>query len=85
MTAAEVSRPAYVAIELKQGYKHRDILDGFDATLEYFSDYIWGANYSIHGESIEINAFVLATLFSRYGYLFKEEGKFDPRHIVRGP
>jgi len=85
VTAAQISKPAYVAVELKRGYKHQDILDGFDAVLEYFSDYMWGANYSIHGESIEITAFVLATLFSREGYLFKEEGKFDPRGIVQGP
>lgn len=85
ITAAQISKPAYVAIELKQGYKHHDILDGFDATLGYFSDYIWGANYSIDDKAIEITAFVLATFFSQYGYLFKEEGKFDPRHIVRGP
>jgi len=85
ITTARISRPAYVAIELKRGYKHHDILDGFDATLEYFSDYMWGANYNIHGEPIEITAFVLATFFSQYGYLFKEEGKFDPHGIVRGP
>ena len=28
---------------------------------------------------------MLATLFSREGYLFKEEGKFDPYGIVQGP
>lgn len=85
ISAARISRPAYVAIELKRGYKHHDILDGFDAILEYFTDYMWGATYSIHGEPIEITAFVLATLFSQEGYLFKEEGKFDPHAIVRGP
>ena len=85
ITAAQVSRAVYVAVELKRGCKHQDILDGFDAVLEYFTDYIWGAEYSINGKSIEITAFVLATFFSQYGYLFKEEGKFDPRGIVRGP
>jgi len=85
ITAAQISKPAYVAIELKKGYKHHDILDGFDVILEYFTDYIWGAEYSINGKSIEITAFVLATFFSQYGYLFKEEGKFDPRGIVQGP
>ena len=85
VTAAQISKPAYVAVELKRGYKHQDILDGFDAILEYFTDYIWGAEYSIEGEPVEITAFVLATLFSKEGYLFKEEGKFDPRGIVKGP
>ena len=85
ITAAKISRSAYVAIELKRGYKHRDILDGFDAILQYFTDYMWGAEYIVDGEPIEISAFVLATFFSQYGYLFKGEGKFDPRNIVRGP
>ena len=85
ITAAQISRPACVAIGLKRGYKHQNILDGFDAILEYFADYMWGARYSIDGEPIEITAFVLATLFSQYGYLFEEEGKFDPHGIVRGP
>ena len=71
-------------IELKRGYKHHDILDGFDAVLQYFSDYIWGANYSIYGESVEITAFVLASLCSQYDYLFKEEGKFDPPTTLSG-
>ena len=87
LTAANLppKQGAYVAIEMKCGYKHHDVLDGFDAILEYLSDYLWGANYRIGNERIEIAAFVFATFFSQQGYLFKEEGKFDPRHIVRGP
>jgi hypothetical protein len=86
LTAAQTRIPgSYVAIEIKPGYKHHDILDGFDAILDYFGDYIWGAEYSINDEPVEISAFVFATLFSRDGYLFAEEGKFDPRAVVRGP
>lgn len=76
---------AYVAIEIKCGYKHRDILDGFDAILDYFSDYLWGAEYNIENKRIQISAFVYATFFSKQGFLFKEEGKFDPHRIVKGP
>jgi len=74
-----------VVIEIKRGYKHRDILDGFDSILDYFSDYLWGAEYKIEGKVIQISAFVFATFFSKQGFLFKEEGKFNPRRIVKGP
>ena len=57
--AQTLRRNAYVAIEIKRGYKHRDILDGFDAILDYFSDYLWGAEYTIDGRVIEIAAFDL--------------------------
>lgn len=76
---------AYVALEIKRGYKHHDILDGFDAILDYFSDYLWNAEYWIGNKPIQISAFVFATLFSRHGFLFKEEEKFNPHSIVRGP
>jgi hypothetical protein len=86
MSAAhKLKKGIYVAIEIKRGYKHHDILDGFDATLDYFSDYMWGAEYKINSEIIQISAFVFATVFSKDGFLFKEEGKFSPRHIVKGP
>jgi len=83
--AQTLKQGVYVAIEIKRGYKHHDILDGFDAILSYFSDYLWGAKYWIDNEPIQIAAFVFATFFSQHGFLFKEEGKFDPRGIVRGP
>ncbi|NLG83760.1 MAG: hypothetical protein GX493_03925 [Firmicutes bacterium] len=80
-----LKREAYVAVEIKRGYKHQDILDGFDAVLEYFSDYLFGAEYQVGGYTIDLAAFVLATYFSREGFLFAEEGKFEPHGIVRGP
>jgi len=45
--AQTLKKGVYVAIEIKCGYKHHDILDGFDAILDYFSDYLWGAEYKI--------------------------------------
>jgi len=82
--AQTLIRNAYVAVEIKRGYKHHDILDGFDEILEYLSDYLWGAEYRIHDKPIEITSFVFATFFSKEGFLFQEEGKFDFK-VVRGP
>jgi len=74
----------FLAVEVKPGYNHRDILDGFDAVLGYFLDYACGARYEIDGEKIEISAIVLVTAFGNKGYLFQAEGKFDPK-VVKGP
>lgn len=84
VAAQTIISGAYVAIEIKRGHKHHDILDGFDAILDYFGDYLWGAQYFINDEPIEITAFVFATRFSCYGYLFEQEKNFEP-HVVRGP
>jgi hypothetical protein len=75
----------YVAVEVKVGVKHQDILDAFDAVLQYFCDYLWGAEYMVGETSIEIGAFVVATRFSRRGFLWEAEGKFQPERIVKGP
>lgn len=85
MEAAGILQEAYVAIEIKPGSKHHDILDGFDAVLDYFGDCLWGARYSLDGQEIPLFAIVLATAFSPSGYLFEAEGKFDPTDIVLGP
>lgn len=83
--AKTLKQRAYVAIEIKPGYKHHDILDVFDAILDYFSDYLWGVEYYIHDNLIQIDAFVFATFFSQQAFLFQGEGKFNPQGIVRGP
>ncbi len=83
--ARSLKRNSYIAIEIKCGYKHKDILDGFDSILDYFADYLWGAEYRIDDKPIEVAAFVFATVFSPSGYLFEEEGKFSPKGVVRGP
>lgn len=49
-------------------------LNGFDAILDYYSDYLWGAEYWINNKQIPLYAFVFATFFSERGYLFSEEG-----------
>lgn len=76
---------SYVAVEVKPGNRHKDILDGFDAVLRYFTDYACGARYLIGSCAVDITAIVLVTSFGPRGHLFKEEAKFDPRGIVHGP
>lgn len=76
---------SFVAVEVKPCFKHHDVLDGFDAVLEYFNDYWWGTQYLVEGSPVLIAAFVLATHFSPDGYLFREEGKFDWRVVKMGP
>lgn len=51
LSAAQTLRQGVsIAVEIKCGYKHHDILDGFDAILDYFIDYLWGAEYKIDNE-----------------------------------
>lgn len=52
--AHTLKQDVYVAIEIKRGYKHHDILNGFDAILDYFSDYLWGAEYRIDNKPIQM-------------------------------
>jgi len=74
----------YIAIEIKIGSKHKDILDGFDSVLDYLNDYLWGAEYYVDNQKIDISAIVLATKYSPFGFLFKEEEKFNYK-VVKGP
>lgn len=37
------------------------------------------------GTQAEVAAIVLTTSYAPEGWLFQEEGKFDPKGIVRGP
>jgi hypothetical protein len=76
---------SFVAVEVKPCFKHHDVLDGFDAILEYFSDYWWGAEYVIEGELVPIAAFVLATHFSPNGYLFQQECNLSWQVVKKGP
>lgn len=57
----------FVAIEVKPGNKHRDILDGFDVVLAYFVDYACGARYEVEGTQVDIAAIVLATSYGPEG------------------
>jgi len=72
----------YVALEVKPGYKHPDIVSGFEDVLQYFSDYCWGARYSIKGKGlIRISVIALATYFSRDGFLWTAESAYGLRRV----
>lgn len=72
----------YIALEIKPGYKHVDLVNGFSDVIGYFTDYCWGTRYSIKGEGrIHIDAIVLATAFSHKGYLYGYEKQFGHRFI----
>lgn len=83
------TKNVYIALEIKPGYNHNKVFDGFGQVLNYLNDYCWGARYFIEGESgrsrsIHITAIALATNFSEQGYLFKQESKkFKPK-IIEG-
>lgn len=62
-----------VMIEVKPCEKHKDILNGIDQTIRYVGEYYSGrTKYTIKRE-IQIDAFVLATKYSPYGYLYSLE------------
>jgi len=63
-----------VLIEVKPGSKHRDMLDGVDQVLNYAGEYYSGRIQYKTNITIPINAFVLATKYSRFGYLYGHEG-----------
>ena len=66
--------PYNVMVEVKPGYAHKDILDGVDQTIRYAGEYFTGkVKYKTTVEK-KIDAFVLATKFSEYGYLYGNEG-----------
>lgn len=61
---------AYIALEIKVGWKHQEIVQGFDQVLSYFVDYCWGAQYLVEDKPIEVFAIVLFhLLFSRWLHL----------------
>jgi hypothetical protein len=64
-----------VMVEVKPGNEHHDLLDGFDQILKYAGEYYSGrVNYKTKITK-KINAFVLATKYSRNGYLYSNESK----------
>lgn len=62
-----------VLIEVKTGEDHQDILDGLDQTIKYAGEYYSGRSQYKKLLSLRINAFVLATKFSPFGYLYSKE------------
>jgi len=66
----------YVLLEVKPCQKHNDLLDGRDQLLKYAGEYYSGrTSYYLepNGDPLDIDAFVLATDYSREGYLFRKE------------
>jgi len=62
-------------IEVKPGAKHRDLLDGFDQTIKYAGEYYTGRVQYHTNITEKIDAFVLATKYSPYGYLYSLEAE----------
>lgn len=66
-----------VLVEVKPGDEHQHLLDGYGQTLKYAGQYWTGraTNYRRNGkdENLDIDAFVLATSYSRDGHLYQKE------------
>ena len=66
--------PYNVMIEVKPGGKHSDILDGVDQIIRYAGEYMTGRVKYKTNVTKTIDAFVLGTGFSPFGYLYGNEG-----------
>lgn len=75
--------PAYIALTIKVGWEHQEIVQGFKDVLSHFKDYCWGAEYYADGELVPISAIVLATYYSPFGYIYRFE-KDLPNYFVPG-
>jgi len=76
-----------VLVEVKKGENHQDILNGMDQTWKYAGEYYTGRSlYSINNkDGLKINAFVFATKYSLYGYLYENESSqpfIDYHHLT---
>lgn len=65
-----------ILVEVKSGKEHQEILDGINQTLKYCGEYYSGrTKYQLDGRKrLKINGILLATNFSRNGYLYINEG-----------
>ena len=64
----------YVAIEVKVGDVAKDLHDA-SKILEYYKDYVEGkTEYYIDDDLVKIDSFAIASLYSMFGKLFKNEG-----------
>ena len=65
----------YIAIEVKVGDVAKDLHDA-SKILEYYKTYIEGnIEYLIDDKIVKIDSFAVASLFSMFGKLFKNEGE----------
>ena len=63
----------YIAVELKKGDSAKDVYDA-GKIIEYWEEYELGnIEYYIDDIKIKIDSFTVATLFSMFGKLFKED------------
>lgn len=76
-----------VLVEVKTGENHQDLLNGLDQTWKYTGEYYTGRSiYTINKQkNLKINAFVFATKYSRFGYLYENESSqpfIDYHHLT---
>lgn len=62
-----------ILIEVKYGKNHKDILDGVDQLISYAGQYYTGRVQYRTTHTININGFLLATNYSKFGYLYSLE------------
>jgi len=79
-------RKDYIALEIKPGYRHKEITEGFGDILQYCADYCWGTTYRIKPRTgrprkISVSVFALATRFSSRGFLYEGEEQFGRKSI----
>lgn len=67
-----------ILVEVKTGQRHQDILNGLDQIWNYVGEYFSGrARYKLDEKILTIHAFVLATQYSRSGYLYSHEDNLN--------
>lgn len=80
----------YIAIEIKDATKSKNVQDS-QKILDYYKNYyLKKTKYFIENTEIKINLFCVATNYSPKGYLFKEEfkefledNKIDHEHLLK--
>jgi len=75
----------YVAIEIRFGYEHQEIVQGFQQVLSHFADYCLGAEYYVEDKAIEVSAIVLATYYSPSGYIYRFEEGLPNNFVPKWP
>ncbi len=70
-----------ILIEIKPCEKHQDILNGIEQTLKYAGQYYTGRikykNPEKENQKLKINAFLLGTNYSMFGYLYSDESDIN--------
>jgi len=67
-----------ILVEVKNGKDHLDILNGIDQLWKYTGEYYTGrVFYKTNYRTLSIDAFVLATHYSKRGYLYARESELN--------